>query len=144
MSSSAKVGVAFGCRRECGDDACCRWPLTADGLSTDEIRSHAREAFFFDFSSSRLSSTDAPVNRSPPDKMASKLSAVSTLVSNISRKGKRKAEDEGTTANMATVAAPVKRNRQRVLLLPSRGVTAQMRHLIADLEALLPHSKKGE
>lgn len=39
---------------------------------------------------------------------------------------------------------PVKRNRQRVLLVPSRGVTSQMRHLVGDIEALLPHCKKGE
>jgi len=32
----------------------------------------------------------------------------------------------------------------QVLLLSSRGVTMRMRHLMADLEALLPHVKKGE
>ena len=36
-----------------------------------------------------------------------------------------------------------KRNKQRVLLLSSRGVTHRMRHLMSDLEALLPHVKKG-
>jgi len=36
-----------------------------------------------------------------------------------------------------------KRNKQRVLLLSSRGVTHRMRHLMSDLEALLPHAKKG-
>ncbi|KAG8839700.1 Ribosome biogenesis protein brx1 [Serendipita sp. 400] len=35
-----------------------------------------------------------------------------------------------------------KRNKQRVLLLCSRGVTYRMRHLMNDLEALLPHVKK--
>lgn len=29
-------------------------------------------------------------------------------------------------------------------MLPSRGVTSQMRHLVTDLEALMPHCKKGE
>lgn len=37
-----------------------------------------------------------------------------------------------------------KRNKQRVLLLSSRGVTHRMRHLMNDLEALLPHVKKGK
>ena len=36
-----------------------------------------------------------------------------------------------------------KRNKQRVLMLSSRGVTHRMRHLMNDLEALLPHVKKG-
>lgn len=39
--------------------------------------------------------------------------------------------------------AKVRRNKQRVLVLPSRGVTTRMRHLVNDVEALLPHSKKG-
>ncbi|KAI0815999.1 Brix-domain-containing protein [Trametes gibbosa] len=34
------------------------------------------------------------------------------------------------------------RNKQRVLMLSSRGVTHRMRHLMNDLEALLPHVKK--
>ena len=36
-----------------------------------------------------------------------------------------------------------RRNKQRVLVLPSRGVTTRMRHLVNDVEALLPHAKKG-
>jgi len=35
-----------------------------------------------------------------------------------------------------------RRNKQRVLLLSSRGVTQRMRHLMKDLEILLPHFKK--
>jgi hypothetical protein len=48
--------------------------------------------------------------------------------------------------NATGVAPPVskKRNKQRVLMLCSRGVTHRMRHLMNDLEALLPHVKKGE
>jgi len=34
------------------------------------------------------------------------------------------------------------KNRQRVMLLCSRGITARHRHLMADLQALLPHAKK--
>lgn len=36
------------------------------------------------------------------------------------------------------------KNKQRVLLLSSRGVTHRMRHLMNDLEALLPQVKKGK
>jgi ribosome biogenesis protein BRX1 len=51
---------------------------------------------------------------------------------------KRPANDEGEAG------PPRKRNKQRVLLLSSRGITHRMRHLMGDLEALLPHIKKGE
>ena len=36
----------------------------------------------------------------------------------------------------------VKRNKQRVLILSSRGVTYRHRHLLNDLYSLLPHSRK--
>ena len=37
---------------------------------------------------------------------------------------------------------PVKKNKQRVLILSSRGITYRHRHLLNDLYALLPHSRK--
>lgn len=61
-------------------------------------------------------------------------------------KGKRKAEAMEVEEEDALAGAPVakkKRNKQRVLMLSSRGVTHRMRHLMGDLEALLPHVKKG-
>jgi ribosome biogenesis protein BRX1 len=60
-------------------------------------------------------------------------------------KGKRKAEqmDIGEPAGGSASEPRKKRNKQRVLLLSSRGVTHRMRHLMNDLEALLPHVKKG-
>jgi len=36
------------------------------------------------------------------------------------------------------------KNKQRVLLLSSRGINHRMRHLMNDLAVLLPHVKKGE
>lgn len=55
-------------------------------------------------------------------------------------KGKRKAEE----MEVDEVPAQKKpRNKQRVLLLSSRGITHRMRHFMNDLEALLPHVKKG-
>jgi hypothetical protein len=62
------------------------------------------------------------------------------------RKGKRKVDDlnedgEGDVPNKSPNKK--KRNKQRVLLLSSRGITHRMRHLMNDLETLLPHVKKG-
>jgi len=62
-------------------------------------------------------------------------------------KGKRRADemdvdgDEDVNGNFPT--AKKRKNKQRVLLLSSRGITHRMRHLMNDLEALLPHVKKG-
>lgn len=58
------------------------------------------------------------------------------------RKPKRKADSMDVDDDEPLVQ-PRKRNKQRVLLLSSRGVTHRMRHLMSDLEALLPHTKKG-
>ena len=69
--------------------------------------------------------------------MASRLAAAT--------KGKRKAQDAELDGGDTSInGASVRRNKQRVLVLPSRGVTSQMRHLINDIESLLPHAKKGE
>lgn len=81
--------------------------------------------------------------------MASILKA--QKVNESKRKGKRKADDldgdvsmlEGGEEGEGQVVKKVKRNKQRVLLLSSRGITHRMRHLMNDLEALLPHVKKG-
>jgi hypothetical protein len=64
------------------------------------------------------------------------------------RKGKRKVDDlneDGEGDNVPNIKSPnkKKRNKQRVLLLSSRGITHRMRHLMNDLETLLPHVKKG-
>ena len=59
-------------------------------------------------------------------------------------KGKRKADDMDVDEQQ--VEAPQNkrmRNKQRVLLLSSRGITHRMRHFMNDLEVLLPHTKKG-
>lgn len=50
---------------------------------------------------------------------------------------KRAAEEEPQTQQVE------KKRKDKVLLLSSRGVTQRMRHLMMDLEALLPHTKKG-
>lgn len=49
----------------------------------------------------------------------------------------------GTSGRSAsTNGVPSKKNKQRVLILSSRGVTYRHRHLLNDLYALLPHSRK--
>lgn len=63
-------------------------------------------------------------------------SPVMASVFNAASKGKRKADEEDEPVSSGP------RNKQRVLILPSRGVTMRMRHLVNDIEALLPHSKK--
>ena len=57
-------------------------------------------------------------------------------------KGKRKAEDMEVDQDHTPVTKKP-RNKQRVLMLSSRGINHRMRHLMNDLEALLPHVKKG-
>lgn len=59
-------------------------------------------------------------------------------------KGKRKADAFENEPDASEAISVVRKNKQRVLMLPSRGVTSRMRHLINDLEALMPHSKKGK
>lgn len=78
--------------------------------------------------------------------MTSVLKAQKANASKFESKGKRKADamDVDGGGDIAEVSAPKKkRNKQRVLLLSSRGITHRMRHFMNDLEALLPHVKKG-
>ncbi|KAI0072795.1 Brix-domain-containing protein [Panus rudis PR-1116 ss-1] len=73
--------------------------------------------------------------------MATVLKAQKKNQSKLDAKGKRKADD----MDVDDAEGPSKKrlkNKQRVLLLSSRGVTHRMRHLMNDLEALLPHVKK--
>lgn len=48
----------------------------------------------------------------------------------------------GDDVEETTTKKPVQ-NKQRVLVLSSRGVTERYRHLMSDIQALLPHTKKG-
>jgi len=58
----------------------------------------------------------------------------------IQKGKKRAAEDDASgPSNVAE-----KKRKDKVLMLSSRGITGRMRHLMADIEALLPHVKKGE
>ncbi|KAI0006195.1 Brix-domain-containing protein [Russula compacta] len=59
-------------------------------------------------------------------------------------KGKRRADnmDADGEGDVPGRSLKRKKNKQRVLLLSSRGITHRMRHLMNDLETLLPHVKK--
>lgn len=74
--------------------------------------------------------------------MATVLKAQKAQAAKADVKGKRKADDMDVDE---TAGEPKKRlkNKQRVLLLSSRGITHRMRHFMNDIEALLPHVKKG-
>lgn len=61
-------------------------------------------------------------------------------------------EDEETSSSSIKAKPAVKlstdevivKNRQRVLILSSRGIVHRYRHLLNDLHVLMPHSKKGK
>ena len=53
-----------------------------------------------------------------------------------------KSLSKSTSAKSAEAATGVKKNKQRVLILTSRGVTYRHRHLLNDLYSLMPHSRK--
>lgn len=81
----------------------------------------------------------------PATDLACPINMASVFEDTSARKGKRKAaasDMHGDGDDYAGAAAKKKKNKQRVLLLSSRGITHRMRHLMNDLEALLPHVKK--
>lgn len=52
-------------------------------------------------------------------------------------------EMDGSAAASTSTTKVEKRRKDKVLMVSSRGVTGRMRHLMHDLEVLLPHVKKG-
>ncbi|KAF2668921.1 Brix-domain-containing protein [Microthyrium microscopicum] len=67
------------------------------------------------------------------------MAAVYKALSNGSKKSKPSTD---TSTPDPTTIALLKQTRQRLLLLPSRGVTFRHRHLLNDLAALLPHARR--
>ena len=59
---------------------------------------------------------------------------MATVYKNLSRSKSKKTSTSGTDSSS--------QNRQRVLILSSRGVNYRQRHLLNDLYSLLPHSRK--
>jgi ribosome biogenesis protein BRX1 len=72
-------------------------------------------------------SNDSPSNQSPEDAISSE-------------------EDEPTTTVPTTSQSITSdgryHNKQRLLVISSRGITARYRHLLEDLRQLIPHAKK--
>ncbi|EIM22419.1 Brix-domain-containing protein [Wallemia mellicola CBS 633.66] len=62
---------------------------------------------------------------------------MSTTLKALSKKRAASDDEADAPATKKTV-----QNKQRVLVLSSRGVTERYRHLMSDLQALLPHTKK--
>ena len=54
-------------------------------------------------------------------------------------KNSKKSNEEETTR---TIPRPVYTNKQRVLVIASRGINARFRHLLEDIKKLIPHHKK--
>lgn len=77
--------------------------------------------------------------------MPSVLKAQEANASGAAANAKRKRKSDAMDVDDEPGPTPAKKlkNKQRVLLLSSRGVTHRMRHLLNDLEALLPQTKKG-
>lgn len=75
--------------------------------------------------------------------MSSILRAQKANAAKAEAKSNLKRKADGMDVDDDAPVQPKKKNKQRVLLLSSRGVTHRMRHLMSDLEALLPHTKKG-
>jgi len=74
--------------------------------------------------------------------MSSILRAQKANAAKAEPRGKLKRKANDMDIDDEAPVQPKKRNKQRVLLLSSRGVTHRMRHFMSDLEALLPHAKK--
>ncbi|KAJ2933801.1 hypothetical protein H1R20_g3299, partial [Candolleomyces eurysporus] len=75
--------------------------------------------------------------------MATLLKAQTSNAAKADKKRKRTADAMDVDNDASLQIQPKrKKNKQRVMLLSSRGVTHRMRHLMNDLETLLPHVKK--
>jgi len=66
--------------------------------------------------------------------------------SKVTKKNSSKAVDDDQGEERPTLAmsksSGLYTNKQRVLILSSRGITARYRHLLEDLKQLIPHHKK--
>lgn len=93
-----------------------------------------------------------------PTTQYSPQSAMASIIKHSGKASKGKGRASDATESAAADAGPIAstsngtgsgssgaaRRKDKVLMLSSRGVTGRMRHLMNDLEVLLPHIKKGE
>eukprot|EP00624_Nannochloropsis_granulata_P002847 evm.model.NODE_24622_length_62854_cov_30.334282.2 len=99
-------------------------------------------------SKKRLLSTAAADAASKKQASATlKSAATKGVVTSTIRTGTTTSSSSSISSSAAATASAVKydgsyKNRQRVLVFCSRGVTARYRHLLEDLRKLIPHHKK--
>lgn len=74
-------------------------------------------------------------------KLAGQQASPSAISPKKSKSTNDNTNSDQPTANQDTTSKP--KINQRTLLITSRGSSSQMRHLLNDLQALMPHSKKG-
>ncbi|KAH3901086.1 probable Ribosome biogenesis protein BRX1 [Saccharomycodes ludwigii] len=65
-----------------------------------------------------------------------------TLTTGDSSKNAKSKENSKTKKDIGFANGKKSMNRQRTLLISSRGITQRQRHLMQDLHSLLPHSRK--
>lgn len=141
----------FACMIPFQRESCCYYLETNWTRQNGSGRMTARDNYVRQiFEQMAFSLTVSTRRRFLLSAMASVLKAQKSNASkaDLKGKGKRKAEDmdvdEDEDVAVELPPSKMKKNKQRVLLLSSRGITHRMRHLMNDLEALLPHVKKGE
>lgn len=89
----------------------------------------------------------APSNRKQENNKRRKLSEEDNSMQKVTKDVEDDDDDEpmddhGVTTEDSMVSDGRYRNKQRCLVVCSRGVTARYRHLLEDIRTLLPHHKK--
>lgn len=73
---------------------------------------------------------------------ASSAASASSSSSSGVEKGSKKSKQAAPSSSSSLPGMPKYKNKNKVLVLSSRGVTSQQRHLVEDVRSLIPHSKK--
>ncbi|KAJ3292244.1 Ribosome biogenesis protein brx1 [Rhizoclosmatium sp. JEL0117] len=83
------------------------------------------------------------VDESDSDSDTGALSGKKALMKRMEKKsGKKAAHNSSKETTSAGVEKTIVKNKQRVMILSSRGIVHRYRHLMNDIHLLLPHSKK--
>lgn len=118
------------------------WCLNADLYSCLPVKKFNSEGLMLGIKEDLARLQRAIITLFTKAAMASRLKATNEIQKRKD-KGKGKSTANGED-NDETAVATTKPRKDKVLLISSRGVTQRMRHLLHDLEALLPHTKKGQ
>ena len=93
------------------------------------------------FSRSFVLSCPSRLHNSNNTMASTKAKATATTTTTTTVKKTAEASTSSSSGSAATATATA-RNKHRVLLFGSRGMTSRDRHLVADLRSLLVHHKK--